>query len=325
MIIILYYLILFFVLSISGKDKKKDAKVYFNVLFPKKEQSKEVKNKKRSIKEMVPMIREIKTDENKDDLEESGKNLNLNDNQENHKISNENPINGKKTFQNGLDKKNSENDLKNHKNVINDGCDDKEDIMNESKDWQVQDENNQGKNYQNIEGDPIMASRQKNFEINLNEVMILKSSLNSSLKNIENKDLSKKENHDDFFDYYKYDDKIKYDNRNNQKSFENDVNADVQIKPQISITKIPKNLMRNSNTNNSLKIRVSFMAEKKSLIKMPTNVMKRESKIRRMRNFSFKNRHILIIDDKYFLIVFSLFSLSGDIHQVQTRNSKEFY
>ena len=266
--IILYYLILFFLLSLSGKDKKKDAKVYFNVLFPKKSENK-AKSQKMSLKNFkIPVIREINTEEYKEEI----------------KLTSEYKV---KLPEKQISKENSKND---------------ETLKKEDIDWGIQDECEKQENYKKIDENIVCASKQKSFGINLDDVMIIKSSILSSFKNSEDKDLSKKENHDIFFDHYKYEDKVKFEFQQNEKKNQNDFNKiqgsqnSLSVKSNHSIRKLAEN-----PNNHNLKIRVSFMAEKKCIIKTIPVRNKRESKLRKIRNFSFKNIHIQVIDDKYFM------------------------
>ncbi len=271
--IILYYLILFFLLSISGKDKKKDAKVYFNVLFPKNDKNKE-KSKKMSMKTPKnPVIREIKTEEFIEEIKSTTE----------YKVA---PI---------------EKQLSKENPKINDNLN-KEGSFIEDIDWKIQDEVEKLENYQKIDENIICASKQKSFAINLNDVMIITSSIPSSFKNSEDKDLSKKENTDTFLDFKKYDDKLKCEFQQNEEKNQNDLKKmqaqhSLSIKSNHSIKNLTEKKLKNCN----LKIRVSFMAEKKSIIKINPIHNKRESKLRKIRNFSFKNIQVKVIDDKYFL------------------------
>lgn len=281
--IISFYLILFLILSISGKDKKKDSKVIVNFLLPKllnnKETDKSItKYDKKSIKpnNNVEMIREIQSEDY--NFEEKN-NINLQEED--------------------LEPISSEIKAKNLPKKI-------DDIFKDNKDWKIQDESEKD-NYKQIAESKISASNQKSFDINLEEAMILKYNITTDFKKTNDKDLSKKENHDIFFDYYKYEDKLKYESQINEKANKTKIpiQLDQTINQENDLKKTENLINPKTDFINNLKISVSFVTEKKK--KNQENNLtkefssKKESKLRQLKNFSFKNTQLLLIDDKYFL------------------------
>ena len=281
LIVILFYLALFILLSISGKDKKKDARIVLNVLFPKesgqpqqRKISKTASLAKKLQNHQISLIREIKTEDyNAKEQEQAEPNS--------------------ETRIKGQHKKSIDSNKFDEYSQPESECKINEEVLNKD-------------NYKNIETAVISASHNKNFEINLNEVILLKSSVASNLKD-EEKDLSKKENHNSFFIYNKFDDKKRLEDQEKQtreklESFNK------------GIRKIT-NKSLSPNSRDKMRIRVSFMTEKKNILMNDEKTLeksktKRESKLRRLRNFSFKNAHILVIDEKYFLdSFFPLFSI----------------
>lgn len=327
---VLFYLILFIVLSISGKDKKKDSKVIFNVLFPKNF------NKDKSIKKSdnqytSNLIREIdsnlpkkKNKKNKEKIENfhslpeaTTKNI-YHDSSMKIKMNNDN--NTKSDNSND----NHNNNKKNTKILNEENINDESRIQNEDIDWKIQEESEKGENFQKIADSVVHASNKKNFNINLEDVVVLKSNLSSSINSFQ-KDLSKKENHDDFFSYYKYDDKLKYETHQKENINENNI-REKKIESQYfneqknnkSLTQTKKNVLVPGTKD--LKIRVSFISEKKKQLRensfdevssQKEKIKKRVSKLRRLRDFSFKRSHILVLDDRYFLdSFFPFFSIT---------------
>jgi len=179
------------------------------------------------------------------------------------------------------------------------------------EDWKIQEESVRKENYKNIAESIISATHCKNFEINLDDVMILKSGV-SNIKE-EEKDLSKRENHDNFFEFNKFDDKINFKDKEKQKiTHKENQNYSSPTSQKNSKQTLKMKIL--SPKMQAMHIRVSFITEKKNIVKKDTNFdetkSKRESKLRRLRNFSFKNTHILVVDDKYFLdSFFPLFSI----------------
>lgn len=319
---VLFYLVLFIVLSISGKDKKKDAKVIFNVLFPKTfDKAKSVKKegqyttnlikeigsnaqkkKKKKTQEKMENFHSLPGGTTKNFYHDSATKIKTN-------VDNDNSIST-----------NNNNNTNKKKKINNEQSIDDSFIQNEDIDWKVQEESEKGENFKKIADSVVHASNNKSFKINLEDVVVLKKSdLNSSINSFQ-KDLSKKENHDDFFSYYKYDDKLKYEAQKNE------IVLNVK-KIESQFLNEPKNVdpIKQTNKNvlvpiKNLKIRVSFISEKKKKFRddsfdeessQKEKIKKRVSKLRRLRNFSFKRSHIFVVDDKYFLdSFFPFFSIT---------------
>lgn len=302
--IILYYLILFMILSVSGKDKKKDSKVIFNLIYS-LSKSDIISSQTKKIKSVFATD-EVKA-RNNDQRVSSQPDLSY----PNTNGKNPNFLNNEIAETNNVVQK----EISPEKNKLQSRS------FEENEEWEIE-ETGEKENFKNIAETIVHASNQKNFQINLDELINKPISQYQQKKNEfseKNVDLSKKENHDSFFEYFKYEDKLRYENKNNNQLPKQVIS---EIHQEILDVSSAKNPFFEINNNEklgsppdkipvSMKIKVSFVAEKsKTPFEQLEASKKRESKLRNLRNFSYRHLHLLLIDDKYFLDSFyPLFSI----------------
>lgn len=300
--IILYYLILFMILSVSGKDKKKDSKVIFNLIYS-LSKSDIISSQTKKIKSDFA-IDEVKA-QNNDQRVSSQPDLSYS----NTNGKNPNILNNEIAEANNVVQK----EISPEKNKLQSRS------FEENEEWEIED-TGEKENFKNIAETIVHASNQKNFQINLDELINKPNSQYQQKKNDfseKNVDLSKKESHDSFFEYFKYEDKLRYENKNNQlpKQVISEIHQEIL---DVSSAKKPSFEINNNERicspdkiPVSMKIKVSFVAEKsKTPFEQLEASKKRESKLRNLRNFSYRHLHLLLIDDKYFLDSFyPLFSI----------------